>query len=108
MTHKDRRNSKEEIRRYKIKYPWAAYYYTSKSRSPRFGREHTMCVADFKDLWERDKAHLFKRPSIDRIDNAKGYTKENCRFIELRENQAQGGRQKGINYKLKKQNGRNQ
>ena len=41
---------------------------------------------EIKSLWIRDKAHLLKRPSIDRIDSNGNYEYSNCRFIELREN----------------------
>ena len=33
-------------------------------------------------LWKRDNASLLKIPSVDRINNNKDYTFENCRFIE--------------------------
>lgn len=45
---------------------------------------------ELKILWCRDKASLLKKASIDRIDATKDYTFENCRFIELSENQEQG------------------
>ena len=54
-------------------------------------------TSDLKNLWFRDKAYLMKQPSIDRIDNNKGYTLENCRYIELWDNvrrNSTGGRPK--------------
>lgn len=42
-------------------------------------------------LWERDRAWLLKRPSIDRIDPDGHYEVRNCRFIELSENSRRGG-----------------
>jgi len=45
-----------------------------------------MTPNDFKDLWFRDRAYLLKKPSIDRIEEKKGYIKSNCRFIEFLDN----------------------
>jgi hypothetical protein len=41
---------------------------------------------EIKELWFRDKAMLMINPTIDRIDRNGNYTKENCRFIEAKEN----------------------
>jgi len=43
-------------------------------------------VTEIIKLWFRDKAHLMKKPSIDRINNDGHYCLDNCRFIELSEN----------------------
>ena len=37
-------------------------------------------------LWNRDKAHMMKQPSIDRINSNGHYEIKNCRFVEMREN----------------------
>jgi len=62
--------------------PWARNWIFSKGRAKKFNREHTLTVKDCKELWLRDRANLLKCPSLDRIDANKGYTKDNCRFIE--------------------------
>jgi len=46
----------------------------------------TLTVNDLKTLWVRDNANKMARPSIDRIENALGYTFTNCRFIEHADN----------------------
>ena len=74
------------MRSYYKKNPWARKYNTSLLAAKRKNLEHTMRTADFKELWFRDKAYELKEPSIDRIDRHGGYVKENCRFIERREN----------------------
>lgn len=89
----------DEMRRYKAKNPWVRKYYTSRNTANKRGLEHKMFVADFRELWFRDEAWKLKKPSIDRIDNKKGYIKENCRYIELSENQARDGRGRKCNEK---------
>lgn len=58
-------------------------------RFDRYGGRGIKCRISYGQLcqlWERDKAWLLERPSIDRIDNDGDYTMENCRFIEHVEN----------------------
>lgn len=38
---------------------------------------------EIKKLWLRDKAYELTQPSLDRKDNTKDYTFENCQFIEM-------------------------
>ena len=73
-------------RTYRRKNPWVKHIISSRGRAKRKGFTHTLTTAEIRELWFRDKAHELKRPSIDRIDNTKGYSKDNCRFIELSEN----------------------
>ena len=73
------------------KYPWYKTYYGAKHRAigkgkTRKNHEFTLTLEQAKELWYRDKAHNFVLPSIDRIDNTKGYTFDNCRFLEYIEN----------------------
>lgn len=89
------------MKTYLTKNPWAKNWTSSKIRSKRLGREHTLKVSDFKELWFRDKAYLLKSPSIDRLDNSKGYIHGNCRFIERSENSRLGNLGKKLNEKNK-------
>ena len=50
------------------------------------GIKHLLTPIEIENLWERDRAYLLKRPSIDRIDSNGNYEFKNCRFIELSEN----------------------
>lgn len=72
--------------------PWAKKYRSSYVNARRKNLEHRITTAELKELWFRDKAYELENPSIDRIDSTKGYFKENCRFIELKENQARNNR----------------
>lgn len=50
------------------------------------GIKNFLTIDDLKFLWFRDKAYEMKRPSIDRIDDTKDYTLDNCRYLELSKN----------------------
>lgn len=73
--------------------PWLRAYRAAKYRcsSPsheyfKRGIKFYMTEEHFEILWKRDKAHLMKRPSIDRIFNNKDYTFDNCQYMELSKN----------------------
>ncbi len=76
-------------------HPWFQHYKSARARvkypSHHYYKEHlefAMNPNDFKFLWLRDKAYLMGKPSIDRIDDKKGYILSNCRFVELSFNMA--------------------
>ena len=82
---------------YYRKYPWMRSFVSARTRCTcksatsykRYGGagiKFLMTAQDFKTLWERDKAHLMTRPTIDRIDTKGHYEISNCRFLELSEN----------------------
>ena len=50
------------------------------------GIQCELTMEDMRFLWARDQADTMKRPSLDRIHNDHGYTRQNCRFIELTQN----------------------
>jgi len=59
--------------------------------------------SDLVFLWERDRADLMNKPSLDRKNSKGNYELSNCRFIEHRENCRQGGlSKKHFSSKLKR------
>lgn len=64
------------------------------------GIENYLNLEDVKFLYIRDKAHLMKKPSIDRKDNDGNYTIENCEFIEFGENSAKDKRKIVLQFDL--------
>lgn len=87
LRNKDSRN--EGTRRWIEKHPWYYSYAGARARckpNAKYGKrgiKFEMTIKDFEYLWYRDAADLLERPSIDRIENDKGYTVGNCRFIEF-------------------------
>lgn len=74
--------------------PWLVHLWYAQKRCCdkkhlyfRLGLKCVLSWEDIKFLWFRDNAKDMKKPSIDRIDGNKGYYKDNCRFIELIDNQ---------------------
>lgn len=64
--------------------------YPNDKRYQNYGGRGIKANISLKDLcflWKRDGATNMKRPSIDRIDSAKNYEVDNCRFLEFVENQ---------------------
>ncbi len=93
---KGRRNKK-----YKDSRPWVSHltYARARCNYPKHDKYHLYggrgikCYLDTREimiLWSRDKAHLMKRPSLDRINHNGNYDYDNCRFIELRDNVLRG------------------
>ena len=70
------------------KEPYYKAYYRAKSRCAPTGsykKRGIKCLLSIKDiryLWFRDKAYLMKEPTIHRKVSSKGYTKENCQYLE--------------------------
>lgn len=88
---------KTYYQRYCLKNPWARFLLHIRNRcnNPKSlsyhnyggkGIKNFLIPADLKQLWFRDKAYRLQKPSIDRLDTAKNYTKDNCRFIEWKDN----------------------
>jgi len=73
--------------------PWAKFFNSILSRCTykshpycKKGIKNYLTMDDVEFLWNRDKAWLLKRPSLDRKDSKGNYTLDNCRFIEWWDN----------------------
>ena len=87
----------EYNKRYYKTHPWAKTLCRILSRcnykkSPYYkkGIKNFLTTSDLKFLWIRDKAFFMKKPSINRKDDGKDYTLDNCEFIEFLENSKRG------------------
>ena len=82
--------NKEKIKAYHKRCPYAFTLYGIKARCKngyaKFNIKNYLSMQDLKLLWERDRANLMTKPSIDRKNTCGDYTLENCRYIELSEN----------------------
>lgn len=95
-------------KQHRIDCPWLTHleHAQTRCRDKRYvyhggkGIKCFLTTETIKELWFRDKAYLLAQPSIDRKDSSGDYVVENCRFIELAVNNAQGGHaKKGKTYK---------
>lgn len=101
-TLESRERLNANARKWRKSHLWVASWRNAKCRcrpTGKYGRRGIKClmtVDEFKEIWDRDRAWLLKRPSIDRINTKGHYVKDNCRYIELIENMSRGsvGRQK--------------
>lgn len=64
------------------------------------GIRNYLSIKKLQFLWNRDRAWLLERPSIDRIDPKGNYCIKNCRFIELSENSVRASNIEILQYDL--------
>lgn len=94
-------NKERAKNRAKAAAPWSGSWSNTKSRCENpahnsyeyYGGKGIRLLLTFDEmglLWSRDGASAMNRASIDRIDSAKDYTLDNCRFIEQSENSRRG------------------
>jgi hypothetical protein len=102
---------KQKRREIKNKNPWIYSYYRAKQRCTNQecqdyywygdrGIKFLLSKEDYKFLWNRDKAYLMKKPTIDRINADKNYVLENCQFLEKSKNSAKDKCKKILQYSL--------
>ncbi len=93
----ERASQEREKRKNNWKYkPTLAMFNNSKQRAKSVGLEHTICIDDIVipekcpvlgiKLETGDRKSHDNAPSIDRIDNTKGYIKENIMIVSNRAN----------------------
>lgn len=106
-THNTREEDKKEKHRearkrwnakYRRTHPWANRKGLLHTRTilRNKGHEESITTTEIGILWHRDKAYEMKKPSLDRINNDKGYTFENCRFIEFSLNASLGSKYRTV------------
>lgn len=89
--------NRTKIREWRIMYPWYDSWQAIKQRcnnpkNPRYkyyggkGITCTLTKLDMSLMWTRDNAASMHRPSVDRINPAKGYSLDNCHFLETSDN----------------------
>jgi len=94
--HKIRRSHMKKKKKYK-QLSWLRMLSRAKHRCSkynttnyhRYGGRGIKCFInsdEIKKLWFKYNAFKMKEPSLDRINNNKNYTLENCRIIERKEN----------------------
>lgn len=87
----------ESVKAYRSRKPWARPREWARRRCldpkhreyPRYGGrgiQFNLTMGEAKFLFIRDDGYKLAKPSLDRIDPDKGYTLNNCRFIELLDN----------------------
>jgi hypothetical protein len=81
----------QKSKKYRDENPWKIDFTTMLQRTtnPKHVRFENykdkfgdVTVKDFEEIWNRDKAYLMEQPEIDRIDNDKGYFKDNIQYLE--------------------------
>jgi len=92
-----RKNKKYNNNKFFQRNPWLRNYYSARTRCTnkkhgnyhRYGGrgiEFLLTRSEVEHLWFRDRAFLMDTPTIDRIDSNGNYEINNCRFIEMIDN----------------------
>lgn len=89
----------QRTKRYQLRKPYIMHYLNAKRRCNKNGVyfkkiNFNLTINDIKQIWLRDEAYKLKNPSLDRINTYGDYILDNCRFIELKENQRRKKRKK--------------